>query len=313
MTSAGARPSGIWGRGTHAATSSSPYEAAGSLPASRPQARQGSPGGARLGCSWRDAGCIEGEAEGGRVAGVVAQRGGEVDRPSPAEHADGEVAQAGQSRRERCRCGPGRRPRRRSHRGVVQTGSRSSSGPGGGRRGRRAGLLGGEAGDPGVTGLPAQPRHRRAAIPHGEHPSRAPPRRYAPRRRPVGAEQAQPGGAVGGGAAGRARPGRAGRGRGRRGKVRCRRGLGRGLAYCLPSGPRAGPGRRLAAHRVAPHACPGFPAGAAVGREGCIDRPSRRKRAGPGRTVLWLTARILVIALAAYLLLPQLAGLEASG
>jgi hypothetical protein len=40
-----------------------------------------------------------GDAEGGQgpggVAGVVAQRGGEVARPGPAEHADDQVAQAG--------------------------------------------------------------------------------------------------------------------------------------------------------------------------------------------------------------------------
>jgi hypothetical protein len=41
----------------------------------------------------------EGDPEGGErstwVAGVVAEGGGEVDRPGSAEHADGEVAQAG--------------------------------------------------------------------------------------------------------------------------------------------------------------------------------------------------------------------------
>jgi hypothetical protein len=41
----------------------------------------------------------EGDLEGGErsawVAGVVAEGGGEVDRPGSAEHADGEVAQAG--------------------------------------------------------------------------------------------------------------------------------------------------------------------------------------------------------------------------
>src|SRR4029450_13702523 len=37
----------------------------------------------------------EGGAWWGRVAGVVAEGGGEVDRPRVAEHADGEVAQAG--------------------------------------------------------------------------------------------------------------------------------------------------------------------------------------------------------------------------
>jgi hypothetical protein len=36
-------------------------------------------------------------------SGVVAQRGGEVDRPGPAEHADDEVAQAGHD----LRAGPG--------------------------------------------------------------------------------------------------------------------------------------------------------------------------------------------------------------
>ena len=41
----------------------------------------------------------EGDPEGGKgsggVAGVLAEGGGEVDRPRPAEHTDGEVAQAG--------------------------------------------------------------------------------------------------------------------------------------------------------------------------------------------------------------------------
>ena len=45
-------------------------------------------------------GCSRGDAEGGQgpggVAGVVAQRGGEVDRPCPAEHTDDKVAQTGQ-------------------------------------------------------------------------------------------------------------------------------------------------------------------------------------------------------------------------
>jgi hypothetical protein len=44
-------------------------------------------------------GSSEGDPEGGErstwVAGVVAQGGGEVDRPRPAEHADGQIAQAG--------------------------------------------------------------------------------------------------------------------------------------------------------------------------------------------------------------------------
>ena len=44
-------------------------------------------------------GSSEGDPEGGEgaggVAGVVAEGGGEVDRPRPAEHADGEVTQAG--------------------------------------------------------------------------------------------------------------------------------------------------------------------------------------------------------------------------
>jgi hypothetical protein len=52
----------------------------------------------------------EGDAEGGQgpggVAGMVAQRGGEVDRPGPAEHADDEVAQAGHD----LRAGPGPDP-----------------------------------------------------------------------------------------------------------------------------------------------------------------------------------------------------------
>jgi hypothetical protein len=49
----------------------------------------------------------EADAEGGEwpvgVAAVVAQRGGEVDRPGPAERADGQVAQAGYD----LRAGPG--------------------------------------------------------------------------------------------------------------------------------------------------------------------------------------------------------------
>jgi hypothetical protein len=40
-------------------------------------------------------GDLEGDEGSGGVAGVVAEGGGEVDRPRPAEHADGEVAQAG--------------------------------------------------------------------------------------------------------------------------------------------------------------------------------------------------------------------------
>ena len=48
--------------------------------------------------SKEPASCV-GDSEGGQgsvwVAGVAAQRGGEVDRPGPAEHADDQVAQAG--------------------------------------------------------------------------------------------------------------------------------------------------------------------------------------------------------------------------
>lgn len=51
--------------------------------------------------------------------------------------------------------------------------------------------------------------------------------------------------------------------------------------------------------------------GACSVRGGRIDRGWRK--GGPRRRALWLTLRILLIALAAYLLLPQLAGLEASG
>jgi hypothetical protein len=40
------------------------------------------------------------------VAGVGVQRGGEVDRPGPAEHADDQVAQA----RHDLRAGPGAHP-----------------------------------------------------------------------------------------------------------------------------------------------------------------------------------------------------------
>src|SRR6266540_3550615 len=48
-------------------------------------------------------------------------------------------------------------------------------------------------------------------------------------------------------------------------------------------------------------------------RGGGIERPSRWVRNGSGGSALRLALRILVIALAVYLLLPQLAGLEASG
>jgi hypothetical protein len=55
----------------------------------------------------RDVGFIGADAEGGKwsvwVAAVVAQRDSEVDRPSSAERADDEVAQAGHD----LRCGPG--------------------------------------------------------------------------------------------------------------------------------------------------------------------------------------------------------------
>jgi hypothetical protein len=45
--------------------------------------------------SGSSAGDFEGGEGPGRVAGVVAEGGSEVDRPGPAERADGEVAQAG--------------------------------------------------------------------------------------------------------------------------------------------------------------------------------------------------------------------------
>jgi hypothetical protein len=54
-------------------------------------------GGTQASAFLRNVGFIRGDAEGGQgpggVAGVVAQRGGEVDRPGPAEHADDQVAQ----------------------------------------------------------------------------------------------------------------------------------------------------------------------------------------------------------------------------
>ena len=50
-------------------------------------------------------GSSEGDLEGGQgpggVAGVVAQGGGEVDRPGAAQHADDEVAQVGYAIRMR--------------------------------------------------------------------------------------------------------------------------------------------------------------------------------------------------------------------